>query len=46
VGQLDDLLLVVLVVRAVLRGSGEALLREHWPGPRKSLEVILRIALR
>jgi uncharacterized membrane protein YkvA (DUF1232 family) len=43
-GQLDDLLLVVLVLRTVLRGSGEALLREHWPGPQESLEVIRRIA--
>ncbi len=43
-GQLDDLLLVALVLRTVLRGSGEALLREHWPGPQRSLDVIRRIA--
>ena len=39
-------LLGVLVLRAVLRGSGEALLREHWPGPQESLEVIRQIAFR
>jgi len=40
-GQLDDLIVVVLVLRSVLRGSGESVLREHWPGPEASLGVIL-----
>ena len=40
-GHLDDALLVVLALRAVLRGSGE-LLREHWPGPESSLALVLR----
>ena len=44
-GQLDDAVLVVLVLRAVLRGSGAALLQEHWPGPDKSLQMISRLAL-
>ena len=43
-GQLDDALVVALVLRSVLRGSGEALLREHWPGPPQSLLVIRRLA--
>jgi uncharacterized membrane protein YkvA (DUF1232 family) len=43
-GQLDDAILVALVLRTVLRGAGEALLREHWPGPQASLEVIRRLA--
>jgi uncharacterized membrane protein YkvA (DUF1232 family) len=43
-GQLDDAILVVLVLRTVLRGSGEALLREHWPGPEQSLRVMQRLA--
>jgi uncharacterized membrane protein YkvA (DUF1232 family) len=43
-GQLDDAILVALVLRTVLRGGGEALLREHWPGPQASLEVIRRLA--
>lgn len=43
-GQLDDALLVGLVLRAVLRRSGPDLLREHWPGPERSLGVIERFA--
>jgi uncharacterized membrane protein YkvA (DUF1232 family) len=40
-GQLDDVIIVVLVLRQVLRG-GEALIREHWPGPEASLRIVLR----
>jgi uncharacterized membrane protein YkvA (DUF1232 family) len=43
-GQLDDVIVVVLVLRAVLRGGGEALVREHWPGPSSSRDVVLRLA--
>ena len=43
-GQLDDAILVGLVLRAVLRASGTPLLREHWPGPERSLQVIERFA--
>lgn len=43
-GQADDALLVALVLRAVLRGSGPERLREHWPGPASSLAVLLRLA--
>jgi uncharacterized membrane protein YkvA (DUF1232 family) len=42
-GQLDDALLVALVLRSLLRGSGERLIREHWPGPDASLDLILRL---
>jgi uncharacterized membrane protein YkvA (DUF1232 family) len=42
-GQLDDALVVALVLRAVLRRSGAAKLREHWPGPERSLAVLLRL---
>ena len=41
-GQLDDVIVVVLVLRLVLR-SGRELVTELWPGPRSSLEVILRL---
>jgi uncharacterized membrane protein YkvA (DUF1232 family) len=41
-GQIDDVLLVVLALRAVLRGSGSELVREHWPGPERSLALVLR----
>lgn len=43
-GQLDDAILVALVLRTVLRGSGPAVVREHWPGPEASLRLILRLA--
>jgi uncharacterized membrane protein YkvA (DUF1232 family) len=43
VGQLDDALLVALVLRGVVRRQPE-LVREHWPGPRASLEALLRLA--
>src|SRR5215216_4117732 len=43
-GHLDDALVVVLALRAVLRGSGSDLLREHWRGPESSLAIVLRFA--
>ena len=43
-GQLDDVLLVAIALRGLLRGSGPELLHAHWPGPRESLAVILRLA--
>jgi uncharacterized membrane protein YkvA (DUF1232 family) len=42
-GQLDDAVVVALALRALLRGSGAALVREHWPGPESSLAVLLRL---
>ena len=41
-GQLDDVIIVVLVLRLVLRG-GRELVTELWPGPRSSLDVVLRL---
>jgi uncharacterized membrane protein YkvA (DUF1232 family) len=43
-GQLDDVIIVVLVLRRVLRGGGETVLREQWPGPETSLRIVLRAA--
>jgi hypothetical protein len=43
-GQLDDAILVALVLRSLLAGSGRAIASEHWPGPEKSLAVILGLA--
>jgi uncharacterized membrane protein YkvA (DUF1232 family) len=43
-GQLDDALVVALVLGWILRGSGDDLLGEHWPGPAGSLRVIRRVA--
>lgn len=44
VGQLDDAIIVGLVLRRLVRTSGEPLIRELWPGPEQSLAVILRAA--
>lgn len=43
-GQLDDVIVVVFVLRRVLRAGGPKLLREHWPGPAVSLQALLRLA--
>jgi uncharacterized membrane protein YkvA (DUF1232 family) len=43
-GQLDDAIIVALVLRSVLRGAGPDLIREHWPGPARSLDALLRLA--
>jgi len=40
VGLLDDAIIVALVLRAIVRAGGDDLLREHWPGPERSLDVI------
>jgi uncharacterized membrane protein YkvA (DUF1232 family) len=43
-GQLDDALVVALALRAILRGGGPERIEAHWPGPRSSLALILRLA--
>jgi uncharacterized membrane protein YkvA (DUF1232 family) len=43
-GQLDDALIVALALRGLMRGAGEYLVREHWPGPQQSLRVICGFA--
>jgi uncharacterized membrane protein YkvA (DUF1232 family) len=43
-GQLDDAIIVAVVLRIVLRVGGPDLLREHWPGPAASLNVLMRLA--
>ena len=43
-GQLDDAILLAVVLRAVLRSGGPALLAEHWPGPERTRQVIERVA--
>jgi len=43
-GQLDDAIVIALALRAVLRAGGPALICEHWPGPPRSLALILRLA--
>ena len=43
-GQLDDAIVVVLVLRYVLRGADRAALSRLWPGPESSLEALLAAA--
>jgi uncharacterized membrane protein YkvA (DUF1232 family) len=43
-GQLDDLILVAVVLRRVLRGGSASLLDELWPGPDRSRDVVRRLA--
>ena len=44
VGALDDAIIVALAFRVILRGAGPGLVRDHWPGPARSLELLLRLA--
>jgi uncharacterized membrane protein YkvA (DUF1232 family) len=46
VGQLDDAVVVGLVLRSVLRASGDAVVIEHWPGPARTLMIVRRLAAR
>jgi uncharacterized membrane protein YkvA (DUF1232 family) len=43
-GQLDDAIVVALVLRALVRRAGPDVVSQHWPGPRSSLAVVLRLA--
>jgi uncharacterized membrane protein YkvA (DUF1232 family) len=43
-GHLDDAVVVALALRLLLRGGGPDLVRQHWPGPERSLAVVLRLA--
>jgi uncharacterized membrane protein YkvA (DUF1232 family) len=43
-GQLDDAVVVALVLRSLLRSGGEPLIRELWPGPQRTLALIIRLA--
>jgi hypothetical protein len=43
-GQLDDVLVTALVLRAFVRAVGEEPVRAHWPGPQRSLDLVLRVA--
>jgi uncharacterized membrane protein YkvA (DUF1232 family) len=43
-GQADDAILVALVLRVLVRHTSAEVLRELWPGPDRTLFVILRLA--
>jgi uncharacterized membrane protein YkvA (DUF1232 family) len=44
VGQLDDAILVVLVLRRVVRRAGSDVVAELWPGPAAALRPLLALA--
>jgi uncharacterized membrane protein YkvA (DUF1232 family) len=44
VGLLDDALVAGAALRFALRGAGDALIEEHWPGPATSRAIVLRAA--
>src|SRR6478752_4163645 len=43
-GQLDDAIIVALVLRHFVKARGEPMIRELWPGPERSLSLVLRLA--
>jgi uncharacterized membrane protein YkvA (DUF1232 family) len=45
-GQLDDAIVLALGLRWLLRSAGPAIVTAHWPGPERSLAVVLRVAQR
>ena len=44
IGYADDVVLVVLVLRSVLRRAGEPALRAQWPGTEDGFQALLRLA--
>jgi uncharacterized membrane protein YkvA (DUF1232 family) len=44
VGQLDDAVVLGLALRVVVRAGGGEIVREAWPGPEASLQIVLRAA--
>jgi uncharacterized membrane protein YkvA (DUF1232 family) len=43
-GYVDDVLIVALVLRSVVRHAGADALRRHWPGSPEALGVLLQVA--
>lgn len=44
IGYADDVVLVVLVLRSVIRRSGEQAVDRHWPGTDEGLRTLKRLA--
>lgn len=44
IGYADDVIIVALVLRSVIRKAGHASLDRHWPGTPAGLELIHRLA--
>jgi uncharacterized membrane protein YkvA (DUF1232 family) len=43
-GQLDDAIIVVLVLRAILKHAGSRTVKDNWRGPESTLRAIFKIA--
>jgi uncharacterized membrane protein YkvA (DUF1232 family) len=43
-GQADDVIIALLVLRSVVRRAGPDAIRKHWPGSKTGLEVLWRAA--
>jgi uncharacterized membrane protein YkvA (DUF1232 family) len=46
IGHLDDALIAALTLRIVRRGIARSVVRQHWPGPARSLRVVERVVWR
>ena len=44
IGWADDVILVLLVLRSVVRSAGSAALERHWPGTAPGLEALRQLA--
>lgn len=44
IGYADDVIIVALVLRSVIRGAGEEPLERHWPGSPAGLALVQRLA--
>jgi uncharacterized membrane protein YkvA (DUF1232 family) len=44
IGYLDDVILVALMLRSIVRRSGQQAIERHWPGGPEGLAAVLRIA--
>ena len=44
VGYLDDAVVLAWALRRIVRVAGPVVVREHWPGPSRSLATLMRLA--
>jgi uncharacterized membrane protein YkvA (DUF1232 family) len=44
IGYLDDAVVVAALLRRLVRSAGPVVVAEHWPGPSRTLNAVLRLA--
>ena len=44
IGYADDVVVVAIVLRSVVRRAGADALRRHWPGTPQGLDLVMRLA--